>query len=472
MPLFGRRANSPNVANKQALANDGNVTGGAHGGNYGRRGAGTPFRFGAWLRLHGFDLITMALMGAIGLGVYFAPPAPNRSFPIYQPNGAVTYPQFAYPLRKEIIPIWLAALLAWIIPFIFFTLFQIRRRSLDDWLTTNMGLLKSLITAAVFQVFIKWLIGGLRPHFLAVCQPMISQGSMPSGGGFANLMYNRSVCTGNRKQINDSLESMPSGHSTAAWAGLFYLALYFNAQLKVMSAHNPAYWKMILFFAPILGACLISGSLTIDEFHNWYDVLAGAIIGICTAIVAFRQTFASVTDFRFNHLLLPRSTSFFHRSPFLPTANRGPFFDYQPMQEFASHDLPVSREGGWGYGGGEQFSGAPYDASAMNAGMMGGSGFGGNGAGMLGHKGGMMGGNGNGVLGHQDGTTTGMNGTGNGFLGHHNNGTTSMMGNGNGALGHHNGGTGLGNGHLGNPTYGDANTTAGTTTAAGRQNMV
>ena len=78
-------------------------------------------------------------------------------------------------------------------------------------------------------------------------------------------MYDRTICTGDQKEINDSLESMPSGHSTAAWAGLFYLALYFNAQLKVMSAHNPAYWKMILMFCPLLGATLISGALTIDE---------------------------------------------------------------------------------------------------------------------------------------------------------------------------------------------------------------
>lgn len=78
-------------------------------------------------------------------------------------------------------------------------------------------------------------------------------------------MYDRTVCTGDKKQINDSLESFPSGHSTAAWAGFFYLFLYFNAQLKVMSAHNPAYWKMILMFAPLLGATLIAGALTIDE---------------------------------------------------------------------------------------------------------------------------------------------------------------------------------------------------------------
>ena len=145
-----------------------------------------------------------------------------------------------------------------------------------------MGLLKSLVTAAVFQVFasnalfsslvnsipqvwLKWLIGGFRPHFYAVCMPNVSQFSRPSGAPFANYMYDRSVCTGDKKAVNDALESFPSGHSTAAFAGLIYLALYFNAQLKVMSAHNPAYWKMVLFFAPILGAILIAGALTIDK---------------------------------------------------------------------------------------------------------------------------------------------------------------------------------------------------------------
>jgi membrane-associated phospholipid phosphatase len=327
-----------------------------------------PFRVSSWFRLHGVDLITMALMGALGLGVYFADPAPSRSFPVYFQDGEVVYPQFAYPLRKEIVPIWAAALIAFFAPFFFFTLFQARRRSLDDWLTTTLGLLKSLITAAVFQVFVKWLIGGLRPHFYAVCQPRLSRGDAPSGIGFSNLMYDRSICTGDRKQINDALESMPSGHSTAAWAGLFYLALYFNAQLKVMSAHNPAYWKMILMFAPLLGATLISGALTIDEFHNWYDVVAGAIIGICTALVAFRQTFAAIFDFRFNHLLLPRSTSLFHRTPFVPASGRGPYYTYQPMQDLASQDLPFTREGGWREGG-EQSVGAPGDATVLGGGL-------------------------------------------------------------------------------------------------------
>ncbi|KAG5645844.1 hypothetical protein DXG03_005186 [Asterophora parasitica] len=355
-----------------------------------KRGAAfeVPFSFNRWIRLHGVDIVTMALMGASGLGIYEArkqvkpslmlanlfesttplAPAPSRFFPIYFRDGQVVYPQFAYPLRKEIVPIWAAALVAFLAPFFFICVFQTRRKSADDFLTTTMGLLKSLVTAAVFQVWVKWLIGGLRPHFYAVCQPDVPGDAAPSGNGFASLMYDRSVCTGDKKLIDDALEAMPSGHSTAAWAGLFYLALYFNAQLKVMSAHNPAYWKMILFFCPILGATLISGALTIDKYHNSYDVVAGAIIGICTAAVAFRQTFASILDFRFNHLLLSRTTSLFHRAPFLPSASHTPYFTYEPTTKWTSADLPFTREGGWGWGEGEAFVGASEDATAQRLG--------------------------------------------------------------------------------------------------------
>ncbi|KAJ7285582.1 phosphatidic acid phosphatase type 2/haloperoxidase [Mycena rebaudengoi] len=329
----------------------------------------SPFRFGIWLRLHGADIITMALMGALGpRNIRGAPPAPSRSFPVYFQGGEIVYPQFAYPMRKEVVPIFAAALIAFFVPFLFVCLFQARRRSLDDLLTTTLGVLKSLITAAVFQVWLKWLIGGLRPHFLAACQPVIPPGSAPNGNGFGAIMYDRTICTGDTKEINDSLESFPSGHSTAAWAGLMFLSLYLNAQLKVMSAHNPAYWKMILFFAPLLGATLISGALTIDEFHNWYDVVAGAIIGTCTALVAFRQTFCAILDYRFNHILLPRTTSIFHRTPYFTTTNTTPFFTYQPRPEYTSTDMPFTREGGWGWGQ-EAYVGAPGDASALGVGV-------------------------------------------------------------------------------------------------------
>jgi len=204
------------------------------------------------------------------------------------------------------------------IPIAVMLLMQIRIRSFWDLNNGVIGLLYSLITAAVFQVFIKWLIGGLRPHFLDVCKPDFSLASNApgvvgaglNGAGYNSLYYTREICTGDPKEINDSLESMPSGHSTAAFAGFVFLSLYLNGKLKLFSNYHPAMWKLAAVYAPILGATLIAGSLTIDEFHHWYDVLAGAVIGTVMAFSAYRMTYASVWDWRWNHIPLNRTASF------------------------------------------------------------------------------------------------------------------------------------------------------------------
>jgi hypothetical protein len=39
-----------------------------------------------------------------------------------------------------------------------------------------------------------------------------------------------------------------------------------NAKLKVFSNYYLAMWKLIVIYAPILGAVLIGGALTIDEY--------------------------------------------------------------------------------------------------------------------------------------------------------------------------------------------------------------
>lgn len=148
---------------------------------------------------------------------------------------------------------------------------QIRVRSFWDVNNATIGLLYGLISAAVFQVFLKWLIGGLRPHFLAVCQPDITRiANQYDAKGYKELYFTRDICTGDTDLIDDSLESFPSGHTTAAFAGFVYLYLYLNAKLKVFSNYQPAMWKLVAIYAPILGAVLIGGALTIDEFHNWY----------------------------------------------------------------------------------------------------------------------------------------------------------------------------------------------------------
>jgi diacylglycerol diphosphate phosphatase / phosphatidate phosphatase len=82
-------------------------------------------------------------------------------------------PQFAYEPRRQIIPVWAAVLLASLVPIFFFALAQFRVRSWVDFVVASFGVLQALITSSVFQVIIKCVIGGLRPHFLAACQPVI-----------------------------------------------------------------------------------------------------------------------------------------------------------------------------------------------------------------------------------------------------------------------------------------------------------
>ena len=76
------------------------------------------------------------------------------------------------------------------------------------------------------------------------------------------------------------------------------------------------------------------------------------------AFVAFRQTFASIWDFRFSHVLLPRTTSLFLRRP---AEGAGALTFGYGLGE--SEQWPVTREGGWGDLK-EVTRGAPFDASA------------------------------------------------------------------------------------------------------------
>jgi len=372
-PTIGSNGNAPVVDNghHHATGNGVHNEKAAHGGIMGAlngRHHGTypdtlnsrP-TFGQWVKGTWLDILTMVILGAIGLGIYEAPPAPSRSFPITFIDGEIVYPQFGYPLRNEIIPIWASALMSFFIPFAVFLICAIRVKSFWDINNATLGILYSLIGAAVFQVFCKWLIGGLRPHFLSVCQPDPERVRAGMGEGFTQAYFRPDICTGDIKKIRDSLESWPSGHTTAAFAGFVFLSLYLNAKLKVFSTYHPALWKLIAVYAPILGATLIGGALTIDEFHNWYDVVSGGIIGTIFAFSSYRMMYASVWDFRFNHIPLARSI------PFTYSASGS-----QAYSGF--HDAVFTRKAGWGHKDSFAAGGAPFDASGHSSAGMGGLG--------------------------------------------------------------------------------------------------
>jgi membrane-associated phospholipid phosphatase len=249
--------------------------------------------------------------------IYQAPYAGTRNFPItFTESGDIVYPEFAYPNRGWIISPQLSGVISAVIPIVVILLAQLRIRSFWDCNNAILGLLYSLIMGALFQAILKTLIGGFRPIFLDVCQPDISLARTHNttglnGVGFHQIMYTTEVCTNPNKQaIKTAMTSFPSGHTTTAFAGYVFLFLWMNAKLKVWANFRASFYWLALLLAPLLGATLMAACLTVDQAHNWYDIVAGAVIGTVTSFMAYRVCYAAVWDWRYNHIPLRRDRAF------------------------------------------------------------------------------------------------------------------------------------------------------------------
>ena len=186
-----------------------------------------------------------------------------------------------------------------------------------------MGLGYALSASTLFQSLVKWFIGGLRPHFLTLCKPKIP--SSFNGIGPGKMWYTDQVCTGDAAALRDAQMSFPSGHSSAAFAGFGFLALYFNAKFGILGKkprkeegsvkdgekNNSAgegkenripFWKLVLGMAPVVVAVIMAASKVRDAWHHPHDVMGGAVIGTLFALVAWRMVYKSLWDQRTNHL--------------------------------------------------------------------------------------------------------------------------------------------------------------------------
>jgi diacylglycerol diphosphate phosphatase/phosphatidate phosphatase len=169
-----------------------------------------------------------------------------------------------------------------------------------------MGLGYALATTTLLVSIIKWVVGGLRPHFLSVCVPRIPS-IVPGVATLGPSYYTASkICTGAPHRVKEAQMSFPSGHASAAFAGFGFLALYLNAKNNVF-AHRAngkriSHWKLVMFVLPWLIAVLIAASKIRDGWHHPVDVIFGALIGTALAHLAFKMVFRSVYDWRNNHV--------------------------------------------------------------------------------------------------------------------------------------------------------------------------
>ncbi|KAF2737209.1 acid phosphatase/Vanadium-dependent haloperoxidase [Polyplosphaeria fusca] len=273
-----------------------------------------PFK--KFLKDNWLDLITMLVCDVVASVLVFLVPLPfthYQLFPITEPQfmhpasserGSIVNPEIAYPYLPEIISTLTSAIVCFLVPFFTMLLISVSRiRSFDDFNSAAMGLGYALSVGTLFQAVLKLLVGGLRPHFLSVCEPSLTGAS---GSGFKDLYFTPSVCKGNHAKIRNALQTFPSGHAVAAFAGFGFLAIWLNAKFKIFANRQTRCWHLLLFMAPLLIAAWIGASKRLDRHHHHNDILVGAWIGKLMAVKAYRMRYAAVLDWRYNHVPLTR----------------------------------------------------------------------------------------------------------------------------------------------------------------------
>ncbi|KAF9353252.1 hypothetical protein BGX26_008977, partial [Mortierella sp. AD094] len=199
--------------------------------------------------------------------------------------------------KKETVPVWLALVLAFILPGIIIgCIAMIRKRSYTDLHNGLLGLFLAEALVLIVTDSIKIAVGRPRPDFLDRCLNLYDNaaGNTPIGllQDPVNMLSNSSICT-RTELLTDGFKSFPSGHSSFSFGGLGYLSMYLAGKLHLFDERGHIY-KSVIVLAPLILAALIACSRVDNYRHHWHDVTVGAIIGIIFAVFSYRQYYPSL----------------------------------------------------------------------------------------------------------------------------------------------------------------------------------
>lgn len=191
----------------------------------------------------------------------------------------------------ERVPSYMNVIYSLAIPLgLFFTWTLVVRPKVHKAHVTILGLLISIALATVLTDIIKNAIGRPRPDLIARCKP--------EKGTAEHLLVTIDVCSETDPQtLQDGWRSFPSGHSSFAFAGLGYLALFFAGQLHVFRPRTDLA-RVLVALAPLIGAAEIAMSRMADYRHDVYDVTVGSVLGMSMAYFSYRRYFPGLRHSR------------------------------------------------------------------------------------------------------------------------------------------------------------------------------
>ncbi|RUS24676.1 PAP2 superfamily-domain-containing protein [Jimgerdemannia flammicorona] len=240
-----------------------------------------PSRKRHWFIAFALDWVLIALL--LGLGQYFfsGPQPPKAYF-------ALNDVSLQHPEVPEIISATNATIINAVGPLIILAVIELLF-FFNKWDAYHMvkGHGESIAISLFFTSLLWIIVGGslgLRPTFLTKCQPD------PTKIVAGQIYYSNEVC---KQELGKfEYQGFPSGHSSTAFAGWTFFTLYINAKIKPWGG-SAQLWKVLILILPTIFASWISLTRVIDYHHFPYQIITGGLIGIASALIAYRINYGS-----------------------------------------------------------------------------------------------------------------------------------------------------------------------------------
>ncbi|KAG5675412.1 hypothetical protein PVAND_005320 [Polypedilum vanderplanki] len=131
----------------------------------------------------------------------------------------------------------------------------------------------------------KFVVGRLRPHFMDVCRPVLSNGLTCKDLDNWNTYISDYTCTNQDVSdwtLTNARISFPSGHASFSFYCSFFCAFYIQSRMKFGGSKLLKHFIQLVFVT----AALYTGLSRITDYkHHPTDVIAGSILGILIAFV-------------------------------------------------------------------------------------------------------------------------------------------------------------------------------------------
>ena len=174
------------------------------------------------------------------------------------------------------------------------------------------------LTTLLFTELAKYTVGRLRPHYLTLCDPELTEELCKDQWGYNKFVTEsedvicRNMTEEKEKKLHEARLSFLSGHSSFSFYCGMFLIIYLQARLNNMPYientsiricyrsnikgslyiifHNNSFrvlkvMRPFLQFAMIILSFWVSLTRISDYFHHPMDVVTGALVGVLFALI-------------------------------------------------------------------------------------------------------------------------------------------------------------------------------------------